>query len=169
VAHAQWYSGSQHCENARSKARHVTCNNTGTKMSSKHTAKSTMYRIASYVATNVLPAARGSTIAATLRQIGDIGDNLPLAPSDVCLAYMMLAQPSKGDDPRTQQRRLTCDAIAGVAANLEFVNWENPPRSRACERMRAVISAVAEMTAPSDDPRHVSMVETARREAIELA
>jgi hypothetical protein len=127
-----------------------------------------MYLIAHYVATDVLPAARGSTIAASLRQIGDIGDNLVLAPSDVCLAYMMLAQPSKGDDNACAQQRLTYSAIADVAGPMEFINWENPPRPRARERMRAVMTAVAAALTSSADPRHVSMGETARRAALEL-
>jgi hypothetical protein len=124
-------------------------------------AKEVFELLATHATTRLQPAGRGAATAATLRQIGDVAADLPLDIADVRTGFDALAQAIDADPPPIAARRRTCAELALIAEAFDTSGG-----SRAA--LATVFDRVASHFEDSGDPRHVSMCDTANREAAEL-
>jgi hypothetical protein len=125
------------------------------------TAQSVFSRIADLVDQSpMLPEPRRLAVAATLRQMGEIGGSLALTANDVKLAYHRLSFGRDDDGPKVTVRRDTCREIAALILEDDS--------AQSLHRVVAVMERIAEHFEHSSDPRHISIRDTARREAREL-
>lgn len=124
------------------------------------TAAVTLDSLADLAAANLQPEGRAAAIAASLRQIAEIGGDLALTAADCVVGFTALAQPKSEDEHgRVTSRRRTCGELASLTDDAEGGD---------SSRLAAVLRAIESRFAGSDDPRQKSMADTAAREASEL-
>jgi hypothetical protein len=112
---------------------------------------------------------RRAAMAASLRQLADLGGEAALAVStaDLSMAFDRLEWPVTGDSPAVTARRATCAELGDLAATCSADGRPSVIAPDAAERCRALWRAWAHIEA-GGDPRLEAMRATARREAVEL-
>lgn len=117
-------------------------------------------------AETLTPPARGAAIAASLRQVGEIGGALPLDIIDAHAGFSLLSKPRPEDagdnSEKIAARRKTCGDIALICEGIAGPDHGDP------RKLAAVFECVVAQFAGSTDPRQDAMAWTASREFNEL-
>ncbi len=124
-------------------------------------AKTTLAAVADRIASNLTPPERAQAVAASFRQLGEIGGELPLDLSDVKAALTIVGMLDPEDPEPVLNRRVTCRQISRLIGDGEDRNPD--PRAYA-----TVLNFLLGAFEGSTDPRQQAMRMTAERESGEI-